>query len=168
MFAFKKYDEKDPVRKWYAKNKFDIDGEKWNGEYDVQYLEKAMDGCGTYTYCVLCTCTQPTLWLQNILFCHGNFIMLCHVCSVYRHKWEVDYLHYGNTQQRAETRNKERLQDCLRKSTVEIHFPHITVFALVSRPLLVSHPLPLLHTCQLNHHERLKRASTVHVHAHNL
>ena len=55
MFAFKKYDAKDPVNLWFKKNKgHEIVDEAWDPLYDSEYLYKAMDGCGKCTQSANC------------------------------------------------------------------------------------------------------------------
>ena len=49
VFPMDEYDAEDPVAVWYASERdttADIAGERWDPQYDCEYLDWAMDGCG--------------------------------------------------------------------------------------------------------------------------
>lgn len=47
---FEKYDETDPVTKWYSENRGeDLTDKKWNVEADCEYFRNAMKGLGEFS-----------------------------------------------------------------------------------------------------------------------
>ena len=49
---FEKYDQNDPVAKWYHENRGeDLTGKPWNFEADCEYLRDAMKGLGEFGAC---------------------------------------------------------------------------------------------------------------------